>query len=349
MNLKSTLALTALLAGGAVAAPAAADTRGTYVRGDIGVTVEGELEVIEEADIDDEEMAAIGIGRGFENGFRLEGEFAYRDNQFEEDVALGAVAEAKAISLMANLFYDFNRHGSLQPYIGLGVGAAQIESEGSGVLFGWDDEYTGVAYQGLVGVNWQFHQNWSADLGYRYFVVPDAEFDGVVDITPTAFEGDYTHEAVTLGLRYTFGSPAPAPVAAPPPPPPPPRPAPAPQPQPQAQACPVSEFVVYFEWDRSALNQAALETVDAAVARARQCNVNSAVVVGHTDTSGSPAYNEELSERRASIVRDAMVARGFAAGAIRTEARGEGALARPTADGVREPLNRRTAVTISFR
>ena len=34
---------------------------------------------------------------------------------------------------------------------------------------------------------------------------------------------------------------------------------------------------------------------------------------------------------------------------IATEARGETDLARPTADGVREPLNRRTAVTISFR
>jgi len=345
MTMKTTLALSALLAG-VVATPAFADTRGTYVRADVGVTVDGELEAADEADIDEEDMASIGIGRGFENGFRLEGEFAYRDNGFDEDVPLGTNADATAVSLMANLFYDFNRHGSLQPYLGLGVGAAQVDSQASGVLFGWDDDYTGVAYQGLAGVNWQFSQNWSADLGYRYFVVPDAEFDGVVGITPATFEGDYTHQAVTLGLRYTFGSPPPAPVVAPPPPP---RPAPMPQPQPQAQACPVSEFVVYFEWDRSAPNQAALETVDAAISRARQCNVNSAVVIGHTDTSGSPAYNEELSQRRASVVRDAMVSRGFAAGAIRTEARGEGSLARPTADGVREPLNRRTAVTISFR
>ena len=72
-------------------------------------------------------------------------------------------------------------------------------------------------------------------------------------------------------------------------------------------------------------------------------------MVGHTDTSGSPAYNEGLSERRASVVRDALVARGLAAGAVTTQARGESDLARPTSDGVREPLNRRTAVTISFR
>ena len=85
------------------------------------------------------------------------------------------------------------------------------------------------------------------------------------------------------------------------------------------------------------------------MARARECNVSGVVVVGHTDTSGSAQYNIGLSERRASVVRDALVARGINAGSIRTEARGETDLAQPTRDGVREPLNRRTAVTISFQ
>jgi outer membrane protein OmpA-like peptidoglycan-associated protein len=73
------------------------------------------------------------------------------------------------------------------------------------------------------------------------------------------------------------------------------------------------------------------------------------LVVGHTDTSGSTEYNQGLSERRSSVVRDALVARGVPASIISTDARGESDLARPTADGVREPLNRRTAVTITFQ
>jgi outer membrane protein OmpA-like peptidoglycan-associated protein len=115
------------------------------------------------------------------------------------------------------------------------------------------------------------------------------------------------------------------------------------------QVCPAADFVVYFEWDRSNVNQAALETIDAAVARARNCNLNAVTVTGHTDTSGSAQYNIGLSERRAAVVRDALVARGLAAGSIATAARGETDLARATRDGVREPLNRRTAVTITFR
>jgi outer membrane protein OmpA-like peptidoglycan-associated protein len=201
----------------------------------------------------------------------------------------------------------------------------------------------------MVGVAIGLTEQLDLDIGYRYFVAPDASFDGTTIqqsptlAVPTTFDADYEHSAITFGLRYQFASPAP-----PPPPPPPPAP-PPPPPPPPAAACPTSEFVVYFEWDRSNLNQAALETIDAAVNRARQCNVSGTVVVGHTDTSGSTAYNQGLSERRASVVRDALVARGMAAGSITSQARGESDLARATRDGVREPLNRRTAVTISFR
>ena len=61
-----------------------------------------------------------------------------------------------------------------------------------------------------------------------------------------------------------------------------------------------------------------------------------------------PAANLAPSAE-ASVVRDALVARGISAASIQTQAHGETDLARPTRDGVREPLNRRTAVTISFR
>jgi OOP family OmpA-OmpF porin len=45
------------------------------------------------------------------------------------------------------------------------------------------------------------------------------------------------------------------------------------------------------------------------------------VVVGHTDTSGSPKYNAKLSERRAKAVADALVGQGVAAGALASTGR----------------------------
>ena len=123
----------------------------------------------------------------------------------------------------------------------------------------------------------------------------------------------------------------------------------APPPPPPVATCPQSDFVVYFEWDRSNLNSQALRTdrQRRGASTRVQCLLGS--IVGHTDTSGSTAYNVGLSERRASVVRDALTSRGLNSSLITMQARGECELARPTRDGVREPLNRRTAVTISFQ
>jgi len=322
-KLLRTLALAALVCGLA-AAPAQA-TEGWYGRADVGYSVGDHIEAFDtEFDLEDDWMADAALGYAFQNGFRTDAELAYRTNEvdlFDEDV--------EATSLMGNVFYDFNRDGRFQPYVGAGVGYGQVEFA--------DLDDSNWAWQAMVGVGVALSERATLDISYRHFVIPELELDldGPTDV-------EYVHDAVTVGLRWQFAAAAP-----PPPPAPPPRPTPTPVPPPVA--CPASEFVVYFEWDRSALNQAALDTVDAAVTRARECNISGVVVVGHTDTSGSTAYNVGLSERRASVVRDALVARGIAAGSIQTQARGETDLARATRDGVREPLNRRTAVTISFR
>jgi len=72
------------------------------------------------------------------------------------------------------------------------------------------------------------------------------------------------------------------------------------------------------------------------------------LVVGYADTSGSAAYNVGLSNRRARTVADSLVSMGVAGGVIALDGKGETALARPTADGVREPLNRRATIGINF-
>ena len=67
---------------------------------------------------------------------------------------------------------------------------------------------------------------------------------------------------------------------------------------------------------------------------------------GHTDTSGPEAYNMALSLRRANTVKDALVRDGVPATAIAVVGRGEQGLLVQTADGVREPQNRRVEIVI---
>ncbi len=340
-TLVKTLLLATLLSGASTAAMA---TEGWYGRADVGWSVDGALDVGsgDDLDFEDDWSQHLGLGYAYQNGFRLEAELAHRDNDFQD-----LDGSARAWAAMANLYYDFNRGGKFEPYVGVGVGGASIEAKGVAGPISFDDDDTVFAYQGMVGVAVGLTEQLDLDIGYRYFVAQDASFSGSIDVEgpePFSFDGDYTHQAVTVGLRYQF-APPPAPVAQQTTPPVTTPPATVPPPV----ACPASEFVVYFEWDRSNLNQAAVDTIDAAVARARQCNLGAVMVVGHTDTSGSTQYNVGLSERRASVVSEALVARGIAASAITSNARGETDLARATADGVREPLNRRTAVSISFR
>lgn len=71
-------------------------------------------------------------------------------------------------------------------------------------------------------------------------------------------------------------------------------------------------------------------------------------VYGFTDTTGSDALNQGLSERRAQAVANYLSARGVAAARIESRGYGESYdfLRVKTADGVDEPLNRRVEIKI---
>jgi len=132
---------------------------------------------------------------------------------------------------------------------------------------------------------------------------------------------------------------APAPVMATPPPPPPPPPPPV------AVAKEPKSYVVYFAFDSAGLTPDA-RAVIADAASFEKDGGGGSVVIGYTDTSGSAAYNEALSERRAKAVADELVAQGVSADTLDVSWRGKTDLAVPTADGVKEPLNRRTTIRV---
>ena len=67
-------------------------------------------------------------------------------------------------------------------------------------------------------------------------------------------------------------------------------------------------------------------------------------VTGYTDRSGSPGYNQRLSERRANNIANAMVRLGVPRQAMAVSGRGENDNRVPTAPGVREPQNRRVEI-----
>lgn len=315
-----------------------------------------------EFDVDDSWAAFGRLGYRFDQNWRVELEGGYRPGLVNSSTVATALSGADlgdidAFTLLANVIYDFGDDSwAIRPFLGIGAGVARINTDVVGTLlsapgvgFSGDDASVKLAAQALAGLSWALSDRASVDLTYRYLTT-QYEFDSRTTTTATAlggFEGVYDDShTVTLGLRYAFGAePAPAPVPVPPPvpvpvPPPAPRPTP-PAPTPAPAPAPAQDYVVYFEWDSTALSSDAQAVISRAAAAARSGQATRVVVVGHADTSGSAAYNQRLSERRARTVADALASQGVNPGVIALDAKGENELARPTADGVREPLNRR--------
>jgi outer membrane protein OmpA-like peptidoglycan-associated protein len=108
------------------------------------------------------------------------------------------------------------------------------------------------------------------------------------------------------------------------------------------------QFIVYFPFDQYILTPEAQAVVTEAANYASAGHATKVIVVGHTDTSGSPAYNTRLSERRAKAVADALVGAGVVQTALSVDWKGESQPAVQTGDGVKEPLNRRSTIDINF-
>lgn len=120
----------------------------------------------------------------------------------------------------------------------------------------------------------------------------------------------------------------------------------APAPEPVIALPDAAEFIVYFGFDEWFLSAEALEVLSTSIDAARAGGHSKIIAAGHTDTSGSSFYNDELSVRRAEVVKLTLVEMGALADAVEVIGYGESRLAVQTGDGVREPLNRRTVVTL---
>jgi iron complex outermembrane receptor protein len=139
-------------------------------------------------------------------------------------------------------------------------------------------------------------------------------------------------------LKYRFGEPSAEPAtAAAYVPPPVVAPAPA----------TAKSYLVFFDFNKSDLTPQAVSIVNDAARNAGPAKVTKLEVTGHTDTVGSDAYNMRLSRRRAESVAAQLEKDGIPASEIAIYAKGKHDLLVPTADGVKEPQNRRVQIVYS--
>jgi OOP family OmpA-OmpF porin len=109
---------------------------------------------------------------------------------------------------------------------------------------------------------------------------------------------------------------------------------------------PSADYQVFFDLNSWDLKAEQLTTLQQAISTARAGGQAHITIVGHTDTSGSAAYNQRLSVKRANVVEEALVDMGARREAIAVSGVGEADLAVQTGDGVKEPKNRRAVITL---
>lgn len=213
MNMSGAAAV-AIIAGLAVTA-GSASAQSFYVKAFGGLTVpqddtfqlnERDSDVSRDTGFDFNSGYTLGIAGGYTltPNIALEVEYAYRNANAEfKDTGLGEQS-TESNAWMANAIYNFTPvgpTGQWQPYVGAGLGVADLSYEGIDSLNGgnFDSDYN-FAYQLIGGVGYALNPNMTLVGEARFFGINDQDIDN----SYYSFKTTYQTFDLLLGLNYKF-------------------------------------------------------------------------------------------------------------------------------------------------
>ena len=298
------------------------------------------------------------VGYGFGNGLRLELEGDYRTNRRTEPdgtALTSAGGYERKYGGMVNALFDLDIGSPyVFPYFGGGAGymEAEYRFKTNVIVPGAGQGYDSIggtqgnfAYQGIAGLSFPvpYVPGLSLTAEYRFLGLTgsrgyDGRFiqSGIAPIGSFAsherLKEDYNH-SLMLGVRYAFNVAPPTPPASP---------------GSRVSQAPATArtYLVFFDWDRADLTDRARQIVAQAAQASTRVQTTRIEVNGYTDLSGTARYNLGLSQRRAQSVAAELVRDGVPQSAISIQGFGETRPLVPTAQGVREPQNRRVEIIL---
>jgi outer membrane protein OmpA-like peptidoglycan-associated protein len=301
-------------------------------------------------------IASGAIGYGLGNGLRIELQGDWSATRVDVGESTTSNYQQQYHGFV-NAIYDFDGAmigvPALNPYIGVGGGYGQshfsnlnfasTDAGGTPTLTHTTGTYGDFAVQAIAGVAFMIDAvpGLALTAEYRFTTTPtnssyEAQYlDGSNSHgVKLKTDGQYNNAAL-IGVRYAL-------FAAPPPPPPAPPPAAAVPTPPEV----AKTYLVFFDWDRADLTARARQIVAQAAAASTSTQTTRIEVNGYTDLSGTAAYNQRLSVRRAESVESELVRDGVNRSEISIHGFGETHPLVETAKGVREPQNRRVEIIL---
>ena len=269
---------------------------------------------------DDTPFVTLGMGKFISPNWSIDGELNYQNPGFDSSVE-GANNDLNwsQYGISVDFRYHFISEGrGWNPYLLFGVGYQRSEEEYDAFPSpnspGQREEGNLAAKAG-VGLQTTFDKRVAvrAEIAYRAdfddnsFAANGArDWEGYPHNSNESYFGDVL---ASVGVVIPLGPP-PMPPAPPAPPPPPPAPtAPPPPPAPIT----IDLNGVNFDFDRSTLRPDAVAILNEAVEILKRYPELRVEVAGHTDSVGTEAYNQRLSERRAKAVYDHLTSNGITA------------------------------------
>jgi len=157
-------------------------------------------------------IAGGAIGLEFMPGWRAEVEAAIFETDFDRTIGqvLGDVAgigSMQAVTVLGNIWYDFDLGSGLRPYVGGGVGVGFVDSDHTptGAIEEWNDSDTVLAYQVGAGVKFAVSDAIDIDASYRFRGLSDVGFSSSIGGYTVDSEDVYTH-VIQVGLAFKFGA-----------------------------------------------------------------------------------------------------------------------------------------------
>lgn len=167
----------------------------------------GERIALPSFDYDTGYTLGAAVGAAFTPNIAMEIEYAYRRADVtvrDREDGDRANGDTSTNAFMFNALYVFDgmgASGAVQPYLGGGIGAANVEVSAGGQDF---DADTLLAYQLIGGVGYELNPNVALYAEGRWFQTESGRFDGPGS---ERFDGEFETFDLLVGIRYVF-SPA---------------------------------------------------------------------------------------------------------------------------------------------
>jgi outer membrane protein OmpA-like peptidoglycan-associated protein len=310
---------------------------GYYVGAGIGASIPNDSDykstaLTGEIDLETSPLVSATAGYRYGNGLRSEIELSYSQHDVNSIANTQASGDLTSSAAAANIIYDINTNTPITPYLGGGLGVALINADTKTSASSVDDSDIAPVAQGILGLSYRTEQPFDIYTQYSYKEnLGDLNFR---DNTGAKVESDYKNQALTIGLRYRFGTTTKLAQAAP--------------------ASPIATdksrtYMVFFDFNKSEITAEAETILKNAVTAMREGRVIKLEISGHADRSGTDQYNQALSQKRAEAIKAAIANLGIQTESVKIIAKGESEPLVPTEDGVKEPQNRRVEIIYSTR